>query len=71
VSGSGTFTVGTAGGLAFTVTGTHSHPQVSLTMHSSGYADTNFSGTFTNSRIVQGTLNGSGFANVPLSLQKQ
>jgi hypothetical protein len=71
ISGSGLFTVGSAGGVAFTVTGSHSHPQVSITIRSTGTQDANYSGRFTGDRVVDGTLNGSGFANVPLTLQKQ
>jgi hypothetical protein len=71
ISGSGLFTVGSAGGIAFTVTGSHAHPQVSLTIGSSGAQDANFSGRFTSDRVVDGTLNGSGFVNVPLILQRQ
>ena len=71
ISGSGVFTVGSTGGVAFTVTGTHSDPQVSITIVSTGVQDANFSGRFTSERSVDGTLNGSGFVNVPLTLQKQ
>ena len=71
INGSGVFTVGSAGGLAFTVTGSHAHPQVSLTIRSSGVQDANYSGSFTSENGVDGTLNGSGFANLPLALQRQ
>jgi len=71
ISGSGLFTVGSAGGVAFTVTGTHSHPQVSITILSTGLQDANYSGRFTSDRVVASTLNGSGFANVPVTLQRQ
>lgn len=71
ITGSGLFTVGSTGGVAFTVTGTHSHPQVSITIVSTGVQDANYSGQFTSDRVVDGTLNGSGFVNVPLTLQKQ
>jgi hypothetical protein len=70
ITGTGSFTVGDAGGIALTVTGTHVYPQVSLTLKASGFQDSNITGTFLDRNTVQARLNGSGFANTPMMLQR-
>jgi PKD repeat protein len=70
VSGSGAFQT-SGGSLAFTVTGTHPHPTVALTLMASGFEDTNYSGTFTGNNTVAGALNGSGFNDEPLTINRQ
>lgn len=70
ISGSGVISFGTER-VAITVAGTHAHPNLSLTISSAGYEDFNFSGNFTNENRVSGTLNGSGFADEPVTLNRQ
>ncbi len=69
VSGSGTMVAGTAS-IALTVAGSHNGASVSLTFKTSGFQDTNLTGTFAGNSIT-GTLNGSGFVNEPVTLQRQ
>jgi hypothetical protein len=70
VTGTGTIS-GAGTPLAITVTGTHSHPNVSLNANAPGFEPMNFQGTFTNDNTINGTLNGSGFDNFALTLQRQ
>lgn len=69
ISGSGT---ATADGdpISVTITGTHAHPDVSLTMTSTGFADLNFTGEFSGDDSIHGSLNGSGFNNFALTLER-
>ena len=67
----GNSTLVTSGGsIAETVTGTYSPPSVSLQFHSDGFEDSNLSGTVGESTLT-GTLNGSGFNNIAITLQRQ
>jgi len=71
ITGSGTFAVGSAGALAFNITGVHSFPSMSITMTSSGLNDANYAGTVDPAgTTINGTLNGSGFVNQSLTLTK-
>lgn len=60
------------GSSALTVTGTHNHPQVALTLQSQGYQDMAFTGEFgsTDNRVV-GQLSGAGFSNESFTLIRQ
>jgi len=69
ISGSGTVQSGGTS-IAVTVTGTHADPAVSLTLASSGFADTNYSAHLTSATEMSGTLNGSGFSNEVLVLDR-
>ncbi|MFW6085161.1 MAG: hypothetical protein ACODAA_08110 [Gemmatimonadota bacterium] len=68
ISGSGTAEADEP--LSLTISGTHAHPDVSLTMSSSGYSDLNFSGEFSGDDTIHGSLNGSGFDNFALTLNR-
>lgn len=70
VTGSGSVRSG-AQALAFTVTGTHVHPNVSLTVRITGYQDANFTGAFRKEHHVRGTLNGSGFVGEEVEFVRQ
>ena len=69
-SGSGTITTPTRSH-SVTATGTHVHPHVSLTLMIGGFEDINFQGQFEGRNEIVGTLNGSGFADLALTLQRQ
>jgi hypothetical protein len=60
-----------SGTLAHTITGTHVHPNVTMTFKATGYQDTNFQGSFTNDNTVAGKLNGSGWVDQAISLLRQ
>lgn len=67
----GTGTLSTAGdALALTVTGNYAPPNVSLQLNASGFEPLNLSGSVTEDEI-DGTLNGSGFVNVAVTLARQ
>jgi hypothetical protein len=69
ITGSGTLTV-TGDALALTVTGNYAPPNVSLQMTSPGFEPMNLSGTV-NEDEINGTLNGSGFVNIAVTLDRQ
>jgi hypothetical protein len=69
VSGTGTLSV-TGDALALTVTGTYAPPNVSLQMTSEGFEPLNLSGEVDEEEI-DGTLNGSGFVNIAVTLTRQ
>lgn len=69
VSGTGTLSV-TGDALALTVTGTYAPPNVSLQMTSPGFEPLNLSGDVTEDEI-DGTLNGSGFVSIAVTLTRQ
>ncbi len=68
VTGTGTITGSTGGFLALTVTGTHVHPSVALTLSSPGFLPFSFNGSFETDDLITGLLNGSGFNNEQISL---
>jgi len=70
VSGNGTLS-GSDMSIALTVSGTHNHPNVSLTGQASGYSDMNYSGHFQSDNLVAGSISGSGFNNFTLNLNRQ
>jgi hypothetical protein len=70
VSGNGHISSGTQS-VALTVSGTHSHPNVALTVRITGYQDLAFSGTFVSASQVSGRLNGSGFNNEQFVISRQ
>ena len=69
VGGTGTLSV-TGDALALTVTGTYAPPNISLQMTSPGFEPMNLSGEVTEEEI-DGTLNGSGFVNIAVTLTRQ
>jgi hypothetical protein len=69
VTGTGTLSV-PGDALALTVTGNYSAPNVSLQMTSPGFEPMNLSGTV-DDRKIQGTLNGSGFVSIAVTLDRQ
>ena len=68
VSGDGSMT-SVAAAIAVVVTGTYADPAVSLTLVAQGYQPLSFTGTRAGGQIT-GTLNGSGFNSVPITLYK-
>ena len=68
VTGTGTLSV-TGDALALTVTGNYAPPNVSLQMTSPGFEPMNLSGTLSEDEI-DGTLNGSGFVNIAVTLTR-
>ena len=62
---------GSGGAVSVTVTGTHVHPSISLTIKSTGFEDLNYTGQFVNDNAISGNLNGSGFNNETLTLMRQ
>lgn len=69
ITGSGNISA-TGGSASLNITGTRSGANISLVMTSSGFEDLNYSGTIQNATTINGTLNGSGFQNEPLTLTK-
>ena len=69
VTGTGTLTV-PGDALALTVTGTYAPPNASLQMNTQGFEPMNLSGKVTEDEI-DGTLNGSGFVNIAVTLTRQ
>lgn len=69
VSGNGTLSV-PGDALALTVTGTYAPPNLSLEMTSPGFEPLNLSGDVSEDEI-DGTLNGSGFVNIAVTLTRQ
>lgn len=67
--GSGNMSNG-ANAVALTVTGTSAHPSISMTWSAPGYQPINFQGTRSGNSVV-GAMNGSGFVNSALTLNKQ
>jgi hypothetical protein len=57
--------------LAITATGTHAHPNVSMTIRAQGYEDMDYSGTMSGDAAIVGRLNGSGFTNEGLTLNRR
>ncbi len=56
--------------IAWTATGTHVHPNVSLTLTSAGYESVNLSGHCDNASTISATLNGSGFVGNSITLRR-
>ena len=69
VTGTGTLSV-PGDALALTVTGTYAPPNMSLQMTSTGFEPMNLSGEVSEDEI-DGTLNGSGFVNIAVTLRQQ
>jgi hypothetical protein len=69
VTGNGTLSA-SAGSLPLTVSGTFAAPTASLVLHAEGFEDVNLTGTVSESELT-GTLNGSGFQNTAITLQRQ
>ncbi len=62
---------GSGEGVSLTVTGTHVHPSITLTLRSSGFQDANYTGKFVTENTISGSLTGSGFNNETLTLTRQ
>jgi hypothetical protein len=69
VSGTGNFTV-PGDAFSLTVTGNYAPPNVSLQASNPQYEPMNFQGTVGEQTFV-GTLNGSGFVNISVTLTRQ
>lgn len=69
ISGSGSL-IGPSESIAMTVTGTFSRPNVSLNMVAVGYEPMNYTGTL-DEDVILGRINGSGFVNVTVNLNRQ
>jgi len=69
VTGSGTLRI--SGPVSLTATGTHVGNDFNLTLSSSGFEDINFAGTVQSSgSVLSGRLNGSGFDNVAITMNR-
>ncbi len=66
VTGSGNL----AGVVAVNVTGSHAHPNVSLTLAASGFQSANITAVMSGNDTMTGTLNGSGWVSVPITLTR-
>jgi len=71
VTGTGTMGIPGVLMLAQTVTGTHTHPHLALTLSATGYQPANITGEFVNAGRVDGTIFGSGFSGEALTLTRQ
>src|SRR5712692_4728174 len=70
VTGAGTISDGvTTANL--TITGTHSHPQVSLTVTPAGFTPITLTGSFSGADSVVAQLNGSGFSSFAMTFVRQ
>jgi hypothetical protein len=68
---SGTGNLSNAGtGIAVTASGTYSQPNLSLNLTTPGFSATNLTATV-GQRTMTGTLNGSGFVNSAITLQRR
>jgi hypothetical protein len=70
ITGNATLTAGVQV-LGLSVTGTHTHPSVTLTLGNPQYYPAIFSGTMTDQNDIRGMVNGSGFALDSLTLVRQ
>lgn len=70
ITGSGSLTT-PIGNVPVTVTGTNNHPNVSLTLRSTGRPDGNFTGTFTDDNSVTGTITVPGLGSANIVLRRQ
>ena len=55
----------------FTVTGTHVHPTIALSLSSPGFAPISVEGSLTDATTIAATLNGSGWVDTPVTLERQ
>jgi hypothetical protein len=70
VTGDGTIE-GPAGAVSVTVgAGTHTHPDIALTLSADGFSDIQLSGRFTNDNSIAATLDGSGFTAFAMTLSR-
>lgn len=70
VSGSGNLS-GPGGSTATQVHGTRAGANLSLTLSAQGFEPTNFTGTIQSNTLITGSLTGSGFNNMAITLNKQ
>lgn len=57
--------------LALAATGTFVEPTLSLTLAATGFQAINFTGILTSPGIITGTVNGSGFTQIPFGMTRQ
>jgi hypothetical protein len=69
VAGNGAFSDG-ARSLSVVVTGTYHSPEVTLSIRSAGFESADLTGTVDDLRII-GSLNGSGFVQQAVTLERQ
>lgn len=69
VTGNGT-TTGPGGSVSEAITGTYVPPNVSLSLHTEGFEDTNVSAVVGESQMT-GTISGSGFSGSPITFNRQ
>lgn len=70
VTGSGNMS-GPGGSVAMQVSGTRSGVALSLLLVAQGYEPTNFTGTIQSNTTITGSLTGSGFTDLSITLTKQ
>ncbi len=70
VTGSGNMS-GPGGSIATQVSGTRAGASLSLTLSAQGYIPTNFTGTIQSKTTITGSLTGSGFTNLAITLTRQ
>jgi hypothetical protein len=69
LSGSGNLS-GPNGSVATQVSGTRAGTDLSMTLTAQGYEPTNFTGQIQNNSTITGSLSGSGFSDVSVTLSK-
>jgi len=50
--------------------GAHGHPDVLVSLYTTGRVDVNYSGRFISEHTIEGFMNGSGFNNVAITLNR-
>ncbi len=68
---SGTGYMSGGGSLACSVAGTYVEPNISMTIHVTGYEDSNFTGRFSDANTISGKMNGSGFVDEAVVFVRQ
>ena len=59
-----------SGTVELTVQGDWNHPGFELLLSAEGFADVRYTGSWARSDSISGTLSGSGFASLPLSIKR-
>ena len=70
ISGNGYVTLNGDTPKAATSNGSVLYPNVSLTIYITGYNPLAFNGTFNSSKVIVGTINGSGINNMQINLYR-
>ena len=71
ITGSGSIKTKEGETIALDVTGSNVYPHVTMTFSSTGYYDFNFTGEFSDNNTIDGKLNGSGFTDFEITLERQ